>query len=178
MRMVLSGYTELQSITDAVNEGAIYRFLTKPWDDERLLVHVRAFAHKELGDENKPGPKSSRPARALAAANERLEMVLNNQQQQIDQEAARANAVRDMLDLVPVPLLGVDPDGVIVLANQEAQRVLGHHIAVLGEPAQTVLQQPRRPWRRNYFRPSPKRPNHLPAAPCWLGPTGAARCAC
>ena len=36
IRMVLSGYTELQSIIDAVNEGAIYKFLTKPWDDERL----------------------------------------------------------------------------------------------------------------------------------------------
>lgn len=75
-------------------------------------------------------------------------MVLNNRQQQIDQEAARANAVRDMLDLVPVPLLGVDPDGVIVLANQEAQRVLGHRTAVLGEPAQTVLQQPLPPMAR------------------------------
>jgi CheY-like chemotaxis protein len=29
VRMVLSGYTELQSITDAVNEGAIYKFPTK-----------------------------------------------------------------------------------------------------------------------------------------------------
>src|SRR6185369_3349926 len=34
VRIVLSGYTELQSITDAINEGAIYKFLTKPWDDE------------------------------------------------------------------------------------------------------------------------------------------------
>ena len=150
VRMVLSGYTELQSITDAVNEGAIYRFLTKPWDDERLLVHVReAFAHKELGDENRRlATEVVTASEALAAANERLKMVLNNRQQQIDQESARANAVRDMLDLVPVPLLGVDPDGVIVLANQEAQRVLGHRIAVLGEPAEAVLQQPLPPMAR------------------------------
>ncbi len=113
---------------------------------------------------------------ALAAANERLEMVLNNQQQQIDQEAARANAVRDMLDLVPVPLLGVDPDGVIVLANQEAQRVLGHRIAVLGEPAQTVLQQPLPPMARNALSTPDLRdpdacqpPLHLARAPHWSG---------
>jgi diguanylate cyclase (GGDEF)-like protein len=49
VRMVLSGYTELQSIIDAVNEGAIYKFLTKPWDDERLRGHVaEAFRHKDL----------------------------------------------------------------------------------------------------------------------------------
>jgi len=41
VRIVLSGYTELQSITDAINEGAIYKFLTKPWDDEELRLQVR-----------------------------------------------------------------------------------------------------------------------------------------
>ncbi len=143
VRMVLSGYTELQSITDAVNEGAIYRFLTKPWDDERLIVHVQeAFAHKELADENKRLASAVVTAsEALTAANERLELVLSNQQQQIDQETARANAVRDIVEQLPVPLLGIDPDGTIVLANQEAQRTLGHSKAVLGEAASVVLQQ-------------------------------------
>jgi len=36
MRIVLSGYTELNSVIDAVNQGAIYKFLTKPWDDNLL----------------------------------------------------------------------------------------------------------------------------------------------
>lgn len=47
-RIVLTGYTDLQSVTDAVNRGAIYKFLTKPWDDDRLREHVRdAFIHCE-----------------------------------------------------------------------------------------------------------------------------------
>lgn len=143
VRMVLSGYTELQSITDAVNEGAIYRFLTKPWDDQRLLVHVReAFAHKEMADENKRLASAVVTAsEALAAANERLERVLGSQQQQIDQESARADAVRDLVEQLPVPLLGIDPDGTIVLANQEAQRTLGLSTPLLGESAAEVLQQ-------------------------------------
>lgn len=75
VRMVLSGYTELQSITDAVNEGAIYRFLTKPWDDLRLIEHVReAFAHKELADDNKRlATEVIAASEALTHANERLE---------------------------------------------------------------------------------------------------------
>jgi FixJ family two-component response regulator len=28
-------------ITDAINRGAIYRFLTKPWNDEELREHIR-----------------------------------------------------------------------------------------------------------------------------------------
>jgi EAL domain-containing protein (putative c-di-GMP-specific phosphodiesterase class I)/CheY-like chemotaxis protein len=47
-RMVLSGYTDLQSVTDAVNHGAIFKFLTKPWIDEELDAALReAFAEYE-----------------------------------------------------------------------------------------------------------------------------------
>jgi len=41
MRLVLSGYTDLASVTDAINRGAIYKFLTKPWDDEQLRTHIQ-----------------------------------------------------------------------------------------------------------------------------------------
>jgi FixJ family two-component response regulator len=48
VRMVLSGYTDLQSVTDAVNRGAIFKFLTKPWVDAELDEAVReAFAEFE-----------------------------------------------------------------------------------------------------------------------------------
>jgi CheY-like chemotaxis protein len=48
VRIVLTGYTDLQSIADAVNQGAIYKFLTKPWDDALLLEHVRdAFIYHD-----------------------------------------------------------------------------------------------------------------------------------
>lgn len=50
IRIVLTGYTELQSVADAVNRGAIYKFLTKPWDDKLLREHIRdAFLHYEAG---------------------------------------------------------------------------------------------------------------------------------
>jgi FixJ family two-component response regulator len=28
-------------VTDAINRGAIYRFLTKPWNDDELREHIR-----------------------------------------------------------------------------------------------------------------------------------------
>jgi len=49
IRIVLSGYTDLETITDAINRGAIYKFLTKPWDDDLLREQLReAFRHQEL----------------------------------------------------------------------------------------------------------------------------------
>jgi FixJ family two-component response regulator len=35
-------------VIDAVNQGAIYKFLTKPWEDNQLREHIReAFAYYE-----------------------------------------------------------------------------------------------------------------------------------
>lgn len=49
IRIVLSGYTDLKSVTDAINQGAIYKFLTKPWDDDQLrAVITQAFLHHSM----------------------------------------------------------------------------------------------------------------------------------
>lgn len=41
IRIVLSGYMDLESVTAAINQGQIYKFLTKPWDDKELREVVR-----------------------------------------------------------------------------------------------------------------------------------------
>jgi len=55
VRMVLSGYTDLQSITEAINQGSIYKFLTKPWDDNLLRESIqKAFDRFEsVGDKDR-----------------------------------------------------------------------------------------------------------------------------
>ncbi len=46
LRIILSGYTELDTILDAINRGALYRFYLKPWDNTTLRDHLRAaFRH-------------------------------------------------------------------------------------------------------------------------------------
>ncbi len=49
VRMVLSGYADIEAVTAAVNHGNIYKFLVKPWDEQILRSHVReAFEYYEL----------------------------------------------------------------------------------------------------------------------------------
>lgn len=49
IRIILSGYTELDSVIDTINHGAVYRFFTKPWDDQFLRDQIReAFEHHWL----------------------------------------------------------------------------------------------------------------------------------
>jgi diguanylate cyclase (GGDEF)-like protein/PAS domain S-box-containing protein len=50
VRMVISGYTDVTSVTEAVNSGAIYKFVSKPWDDEQLRGFIaEAFRVRRSG---------------------------------------------------------------------------------------------------------------------------------
>jgi len=44
IRMLFTGYAELESIIAAINHGHVYRFLKKPWQPEDLLAAVRQAA--------------------------------------------------------------------------------------------------------------------------------------
>ncbi len=41
VRMILSAYADINDITQAMDAGAIYKFLTKPWDDALLRANIR-----------------------------------------------------------------------------------------------------------------------------------------
>lgn len=49
LRILLSGYSDAAAITNAINRGTIYKFLTKPWNDEELRLEIgNAFRACEL----------------------------------------------------------------------------------------------------------------------------------
>ena len=48
IRMVLSGFTDMEAIIQAINKGRVYRYITKPWDKNDLKITIdRAI---EFGD--------------------------------------------------------------------------------------------------------------------------------
>ncbi len=54
VRMMLTGYTEMNVAVEAINRGEIYRLITKPWNDEELKATLRqAFDHYDLKGENR-----------------------------------------------------------------------------------------------------------------------------
>lgn len=40
--ILLSAHADLDTVQSALNEGGIYKFITKPWDNKELLKHVEA----------------------------------------------------------------------------------------------------------------------------------------
>jgi DNA-binding NtrC family response regulator len=46
LRIVLSGQTDHDTVTAAINDGAVYKFLTKPCDNDALRDDVRQAFHR------------------------------------------------------------------------------------------------------------------------------------
>jgi response regulator RpfG family c-di-GMP phosphodiesterase len=54
IRYLLSGCSDIDAAIEAVNKGEIHRYLTKPWNDEDLLLQVReSLEHYALSSENR-----------------------------------------------------------------------------------------------------------------------------
>jgi two-component system response regulator HupR/HoxA len=80
VRLVLTAYTDVDSLMEAVNTGHIYHFVAKPWDSNELLVVIRRAAeHHELAQQN-------------ARLREELEVAYNAVRRQVAAIRARPTA--------------------------------------------------------------------------------------
>jgi PAS domain S-box-containing protein len=133
-RIVLSGYTDLQSITEAINQGAIYKFLTKPWNDAELLALLEtAFTELELEAENQ------RLHDELQHANRQLAQAYAAQTQRLSHGETALDVMHAAIGAVAVPVLGLDPAGDLVMINAAAEKLLAHDLPMLGEPISALL---------------------------------------
>ncbi|MES2952248.1 MAG: EAL domain-containing protein [Pseudomonadota bacterium] len=134
IRIVLSGYAELQYVTEAINEGAIYRFLTKPWDDDQLREQVqRAFEHSELQEKNQQLDIKIRCSnRDLVVINRQLNEAIETNRKQIDRGEVSLAIAREALQFVPSPIIGVDDDGLMIFVNTAAEAALVRHGPLIG----------------------------------------------
>jgi response regulator RpfG family c-di-GMP phosphodiesterase len=71
IRILITGYTDINAVVDAINKGQVYRYLTKPWNEDdlkaTLLAAYEVFA---LRRDNKI------LIERLARANDQLEFLL------------------------------------------------------------------------------------------------------
>ncbi len=46
IRLLFTGYADIKAVIDAINEGHVYRYITKPWDPDELLTVLRQAAEQ------------------------------------------------------------------------------------------------------------------------------------
>ncbi len=73
VRMVLSGYTQVTTLLTAINQGEIFRFITKPWDfEEDFKPAIREAIEYYISKNQSEGPAEE----AVQHKNEDAEKVL------------------------------------------------------------------------------------------------------
>ncbi len=111
VRMILTGFADMEAIIEAINDGHVYSYITKPWEPDHLKQVMRqAIDHY-----------------ALAVENERLLTHLKHANVYLE-------AVMDQLD---TGALAVDADGVIQAIN----RPFRDYLALDGDPRGTHMQE-------------------------------------
>lgn len=120
VRIVLSGYADTASIVEAINEGQIYKFIPKPWNDTELKTAIsdaleRYFIKK----------KNIQLTKELEEKNRELKEINNNLEKLVAERTSNLliqnkilTSSQNILDSLPVGVIGIDPDGQIVQCNK------------------------------------------------------------
>ncbi len=83
VRLLLTGYADIASTIEAINHGEIYRYISKPWDDDEIVRTVKdALERKRLERENQ------RLAELTARQNEQLKELNAGLEQKVAERTA------------------------------------------------------------------------------------------
>ncbi|MDQ7837298.1 MAG: response regulator [Thermodesulfobacteriota bacterium] len=138
IRIILSGYTDVNSITEAINVGNVYKFILKPWEDEVLRTTIReSLDIARLQRENKALSETiKKQNEELKYLNKNLGKEVENRIAEIKLQNEALKLARDILESLPIAVLGTDNEGSIVLVNSlargyfepEGQALLGSNL--------------------------------------------------
>jgi len=84
VRILLTGYSDMESIIEAVNSGQIYRYLNKPWDPMDLLSTVaraveRFELNRDLEQKNKELSQALQELKTLDQAKTQFMVLINHE---------------------------------------------------------------------------------------------------
>jgi len=123
IRVVLTGYTDVDAITESINKGHVYKFLLKPWNDQSLKLEIRqALDQYDLILANKLlDQKVLQQNEELKRINENLEALVQERTKELEIQNQALELSQAVLEGLPMPIMGVSAEGLIVLINREAQ---------------------------------------------------------
>lgn len=143
VRIVLSGYADTAAIVAAINEGQIFKFIPKPWDEDELKATIqkaikRYFLKKnnhQIMDELKASNQKLRKKNEILMAT-----VKNNCSSATGEYTCLI--YQDVLNGLSISILGIDSAGYIVQCNNKAIELLKKpETEILGSPWSDVLPE-------------------------------------
>jgi response regulator RpfG family c-di-GMP phosphodiesterase len=133
VRVLLTGYTAIEELKNAVNKGAVFRILFKPWDDDNLIQTIEeAFNYFEIKNKNRILTEQ------LQELNSNLEAIVAQKTRELTLHVNRLKTSQKLFDLMPAYALGLSDDFCVIDANLRAHQIFNSQ-ALIGQKADTIL---------------------------------------
>lgn len=118
VRIVLSGYADAGAIVAAINDGHIYKFIPKPWNDDELRVTINNSLERYTLQK-----RNRELMIELARANEELERKVQLRTAELELRNQALTFSQCMLDALPVAVVGIDTKGMIVQGSRRTTQI-------------------------------------------------------
>ena len=144
IRIVLSGFSDFDTVTGAINEGEIYRLIQKPWEDEQLLSSVKDSLEKyDLIRENKNLQEEvNKQNENLKELNIKLEEKVEERTKELLIRNQTLLLSQEMLENISTPIMGIGRDEMIVFMNKKAQEIYrNNEFSLIGKDIKEVLPE-------------------------------------
>ncbi|MBU2537132.1 MAG: response regulator [Proteobacteria bacterium] len=142
IRIVLSGYADTAAVVAAINEGQVYKFIPKPWNDDELKITIakaveRYFLVKANIELNLELQQANYELSSIAA---QLEEKVEERTEELLFQNKVLRHSQVILNTLPMGVVGFDRKGILVQRNRCAEEVLRNfRHSSLGAPASEVL---------------------------------------
>lgn len=97
IKMVLSGYADIEMIMDAINKGKIWRYIAKPWEEDDLKMSVKTALDMYVAESEK-----KRLMDELKNMNKRLESAVRERTWELQSKSELLNMLLENDDPTPV----------------------------------------------------------------------------
>ncbi len=82
IRIILTGYTDVEDLVEAINSGKVFKYVTKPWDDAELraVVHQAMDTHNVLKTRTRELRRTLRQESLLNTVNQAIRGAISSHQ--------------------------------------------------------------------------------------------------
>ncbi|MBD0304464.1 MAG: PAS domain S-box protein, partial [Tolypothrix sp. T3-bin4] len=125
IKIMLTGQADLEAVANAINHANLYRYITKPWQDEDLKLTVQEaircyFQEEQLAEQNLK----------LAAYNQNLEQLVKIRTHELEEKnvqlIASEKKYRALVEASQDMIWSVDTQGRYTFVNQAVKKIYGY----------------------------------------------------
>lgn len=143
VRLVLSGYADTGSILSSINEGHIYKFIPKPWNDEELKGTIsnaieRYFLVKKNEELNAQLKEKNEQ---LIRLNDQLKNLLREKSNSLEFTDKILTLYQRFFNSIPFAVCGIDFADNVTLYNSYWNDIMGKNWYTSGDSIESVLPE-------------------------------------